>query len=338
MKKTSLADIADALGVSKTLVSMVLNGRGDQHGINADTQKRVRDMADKLNYRPNPMARSLRTGKSNTIGLIIADIGNTFFAKVARSIEDEANKNGFNLIFSSSDENPEREKKLIAMMRNRQVDGLIIASTLSSKDSQVLDELKDEKFPFVLIDRYIQDKDYDAVVTDNHSGAKAMTQKLLDEGKKRIALFNISPSYLSPLEDRKKGYLDALKTNNIDIDNDLIIDIPFDNVDTEVKKALTNLFNGEKPDAIFTLNNNLAGSCLKHLNAMNLSVPSDVSLVSFDNVDWFEFSNPPITSVAQPTSELGLQAFTALHEKLNGSKHAPKKHTLELDLVVRNSI
>ena len=130
MKRVSLADIAKSAEVSKSLVSLVLNDRGDDHGISKSTQKKVRKVADKLNYTPNSMARSLRTGKTDTIGLIIADIGNPFFARLARSIEDFAFTKGYHLIFSSSDESAALEGQLIEMMRNRQVDGLIISSTL----------------------------------------------------------------------------------------------------------------------------------------------------------------------------------------------------------------
>ena len=196
MKKTSLADIAKALDVSKTLVSMVLNGQGDLHGINVNTQKRVMDKAKELNYKPNRMARGLRTGKSNSIGLIVADIANPFYAKIARSIEDYAYDKGFHLMFASSDENPKREEELIDMLTDRQVDGLIIASTLNESNKQPLVNLKNSNIPFVLIDRYIEGIEVDMVVGDNEKGAFDLTNHLLDKGKKKIALLTVSPKSL----------------------------------------------------------------------------------------------------------------------------------------------
>ena len=145
MKKISLADVAKSLGVSKTLVSLVLNDRGDEKGINKDTQQRVRDKVKELNYKPNQFARGLRVGKSNTIGLVVADISNSFYAKMCRSIEDHCTENGYNLIICSSDENPEKESELIQMLIDRQVDGLIISTTQKNNNDINLEKSSVEK-------------------------------------------------------------------------------------------------------------------------------------------------------------------------------------------------
>ncbi len=337
MKKTSLADIANALGVSKTLVSMVMNGRGDQHGINKETQKRVKDKAIELNYMPNQMARSLRTGKTNTIGLIIADIANPFFAMMARSMEDYAISKGYNLIFSSSDENAEREIELIEMMRNRQVDGLIVASTLQKDNSQVLEQLDKVGFPIVLIDRYIPDTNFNYVVADNAKGAEELTQHLINAGKKKIALLTISPSHITSITDRIDGYKNALQKNNIKIDNDLIIEIPFDDVENSVAKACNSFSPSDRPDAVITLNNNLASACLRTFRSSGLRVPEDILFVSFDNMEWFELSSPTITGVDQPISNMGKKAVEIIIEKLEKKDSPSYQEKLPVDLMVRES-
>ena len=126
-KKVSLADIAMALGVSKTLVSMVLNGKGDENGISKKTQERVTELAEEMNYKPNQFARGLRIGRSNTIGLIVSDISNPFYSRLARSVEDAVSESGFNLMICSSDESEEKEMKHIEMLINKQVDGIILS-------------------------------------------------------------------------------------------------------------------------------------------------------------------------------------------------------------------
>lgn len=335
MKRISLSDIASKAGVSKSLVSLVLNERGDSHGISKPTQKKVRKVAEDLNYSPNSMARSLRTGKTDTIGLIIADIANPFFARLARRIEDYAFTKGYHLIFSSSDESPELEAQLIQMMRNRHVDGLIIASTLVKENSQVLQKLQKERFPFVLIDRYIPKMPFSYVVSDNEQGTSELVQHLVDQGRKRIALFTITPSHLTSLADRVKGYQKALEKNNIDFDPDLVIEIPFDNID-EVEASF-GIIKDKKVDAIVTLNNSLAFACVKACQKRGLKMPEDIAFTSFDDVAWFELVNPGITGVNQPIAEMGKKAVEYLIDKFESNSYDNEQLFLPVKLNIRES-
>lgn len=335
MKRVSLADIAKSAEVSKSLVSLVLNDRGDDHGISKSTQKKVRKVADKLNYTPNSMARSLRTGKTDTIGLIIADIGNPFFARLARSIEDFAFTKGYHLIFSSSDESAALEGQLIEMMRNRQVDGLIISSTLVQNNCQILHSLQAENFPFVLIDRYIPNTDFSYVVSDNEQGTVDLVQHLVDQGRKKIALYSITPSHLTSITDRIAGYKKALTLNNIPIDPQLIIEIPFDNIQ-KVKESF-DLLERKKVDAIITLNNSLAHICLKSCQERGIRIPEDISFTSFDNVDWFDLVNPGVTSVQQNIEAMGEKAVEILMNKFKNKAHKSRKELLSVQLKIRQS-
>jgi LacI family transcriptional regulator len=149
---------------------MVLNDQGDLHGISPITQTKVKSKAKELGYKPNSIARGLRTGKTDTIGLIVTDISNSFYAKIARRIEDKATKMGYNLMFCSSDELVEREEELIQMLRGRQVDGLILATTF--QDKTVFNDLLLEGYPFVLIDCHIPDLEASCVVVDNYTSSK----------------------------------------------------------------------------------------------------------------------------------------------------------------------
>lgn len=337
MKKTSLADIAGALGVSKTLVSMVLNGQGDLHGINVDTQKRVLEKAKELNYKPNRMARGLRTGTTNTLGLIVADIANPFYAKIARAVEDYASKKGYHLMFASSDEDDQREKDLIEMLVDRQVDGLIIATTLSADSKKTFEELKKSGPPFVLIDRYIDGLESDIVVGNNEKGAYDLTTHLLSKGHQKIALLTVSPSHLSSINDRIKGYKKALKENGKS-SPEIIYNIPYTNVEGETYKALDEITKSKSVDAIFTLNNNLATSCVKYFKHHHISIPKDIAFASYDNVEWFEYANPSITGVAQPITEIGEKAVELLLSRIKSKKSDGVENILlESTVVIRES-
>lgn len=337
-KKISLADIANSLGLSKTTVSMVLNNQGDANGINKETQKRVQAKAKELNYKPNQIARGLRLGKSNTIGLIVADISNRFYARISRSIEDSASILGYNLMFCSSEEDATKESDLITILKERQVDGLILSSTQVSNE-EIL-RLKQEDYPFVLIDRYFPRVSTNAVTVDNYKGAFDAVEHLIKAGYQKIAELKISPSHLSTIRDRDLGYKAALKKHNIRFNKNLIREIPFDNLKESVFKELKSLLMPPTSvDAIFVLNNNLAIACLECIREMNLRIPQDIALLSFDDLDIFKICHPPITAVAQPVEEIGKKAVDILIKAINNKGKTPQyEHVvLPTSLVVRES-
>ena len=336
MKTTSLNDIAKSLNVSKTLVSFVLNDQGDKKGISSKTQKKVLDKAKELNYKPNHIARGLRLGKSFTIGLIVADISNKFYAKIAKQIEKVACQYNYNLIFCSSDENPEKEVELINMLKERQVDGIIIST--SQQNAAIFSQLKKEKYPFVLIDRNLPKLSAHFVVVDNYTGAYEATEHLIKNGYQKIALLKISPAYLSTIRERELGYRGALKNNGIRINNKLIRTINFSDIQQIVRSVLRELIQPPfKIDAIFSVNNNITVACLEYLNEMNLRIPQDLAIVSFDDIDLFRFSYPTITAVAQPIEEIGEIAVNILMDEINGLTQDKKQLALPVKLIERRS-
>jgi LacI family transcriptional regulator len=337
MRKTSLADVAKSLGVSKTLVSLVLNGRGNEKGISKDTQKRVWERVKEMNYKPNQMARGLRMGKSNTIGLLVADIANPFYAKICRSIEDHAAQHGYNLIICSSDENPEKESELLQMLIDRQVDGLIF-STTQAKTDDIL-QFKRSKFPFVLIDRCLPRIETNYVGVDNRKGAHEVVEHLLELGNRRIGCLAISPSHLSTIKDRIAGYKDALKAHQIRFDGKLVREIPFEDIKQSVRKEIKELLMPpHNVTALFVVNNNVAVACLEALQEMNIKVPQDLALVSFDDIELFKLCYPPVTAVAQPIEEIGSNAMALLLENIKAGKAWENKQVnLGTEVVVRRS-
>ncbi len=337
MKKVSLADVAKSLGVSKTLVSLVLNNRGDEKGINKDTQQRVRDKVKELNYKPNQFARGLRIGKSNTIGLVVADISNSFYAKMCRSIEDNCTAKGYNLIICSSDENPDKESELIQMLVDRQVDGLIISTT--QKNNHDITQLKKNNFPFVLIDRDIPKLKTNYVGVENKLGAKNAVEHLIKLGNKKIGHLTISPSHLSSLKERTAGYKDALKENGIRVDTSLIREISFENIKEDVRRELKELLSPpQNINSLFVANNNIAVACLECFKEMNIRIPQDVALVSFDDIDAFKLCYPPVTAVVQPITQMGEEVVTLLIDNIeNDEGFQSKQISLPNRLEIRRS-
>jgi len=337
VKKTSLNDIARSLNVSKTLVSLVLNGHGDSKGINTQTQKKVIEKARELSYTPNMFARGLRIGSSKTIGLIVADISNKFYSKIAKRIEDIAGRHGYNIIFCSSDEDPQKEIELIEMLRVRQVDGLIIST--SQNDVSSFLRLKKENFPFVLIDRKLPRISSHYVGVDNFQGAFMATEHLIKNGYRKIGFLSILPGHLRTIKDREAGYKAALKKNNIRQNSKLIQDINYNIVLDDVREKLMELLQPpQSVNAIFSSNNRIAVACLECLNQMNIRIPQDIALISFDDIDLFRFSYPTITSIAQPVEDIGETAFNILLEDIDKSTNGIKRQVvLPVNLIERRS-
>jgi len=337
VKKASLNDIAKSLNVSKTLVSLVLNGHGDSKGINSETQKRVIAKAGELNYSPNMFARGLRLGSSKTIGLIVADISNKFYSKIAKRVEDVASKQGYNIIFCSSDEDSKKEIELIEMLRVRQVDGLIVST--SQKNTRAFLQLKKENFPFVLIDRQLPRLTSHYVGVDNFQGAFEATEHLINNGYRKISFLRILPTHLKTIKDREAGYKAALKKHDIRSSSKLIRDINYNIELDSIREVIRELLQPPQSiNAIFSSNNRIAVACFECLNEMNIRIPQDIALVSFDDIDLFRFSYPTITSVAQPVEDIGETAFNILLESINNNSDTKLKQViLPVKLIKRRS-
>ncbi len=339
MKKTSLSDIAKHLGVSKTLVSFVLNGKGKEFRISEEICKKVLDVAKELNYQPNRIAQGLRTGRTNTIGLIIADIANPFFGILGREIEQEAARFGYRVIFCSSDENPEKSRQQIAMLQQSQVDGYIISPPKNSEDQ--IKALARGNVPFVLIDRYFPEIECHHIGVDNFDAAYNATNHLLSHGRKRIANITVNLDLVNMIQ-RTKGYKQALIDANIPIEESLIKVLPFSHENKDVARAIKELVGKSaqhKADAILFSTSKLGINGIESISALGLKIPDDVAIVSFDNPDAYKICISPVTVVNQPLKEIGKTAVQIL---LNQIKHpdAPVKFQeviLKTDLIIRKS-
>jgi len=334
-KKTSLKDIAQKAGVSTALVSYVLNGKEKESRVGEEIAARVRQIASELNYQPNYLAKSLRSGRTRTLGLIIADISNPFFANIARIVEDEAKKNDYTVIIGSSDEDADKSWDLINVLINRQVDGFIIVS--SEHTEEQIQYLKNRNIAFVLLDRYFPDIDTDYVALDNYQAAYQAGLHLVEGGYRHVG-FVAYRSQLFHMQERIRGYVDALRGSEAGFCTEWLTEVEFTNVDLEVRAGIDLMLAAEKPiDALIFATYRLAISGLKYVNELGLNVPDDLAIVSFGQAEAFDLYYCPVTYLQQPMEALGKTSVDLLINKLKDPQQERKQILMEATLIARNS-
>lgn len=328
--KVSLKDVAKYLGVSTALVSYVINNKEKEARVSEKMTKKIRDAVVKLNYQPNQIAKSLKSGKSNTIGLIVADISNPFFSSIARIIEDEARKKGYVVIFSSSDENAEKSQALINVFLNRQVDAFIIAPA-ENTEKQVK-ELQKTGLPVVLIDRYFPGIQVDSVHIDNFRAAYNAVEHLIRNGRKKIAMMAYDTT-LPHMQEREKGYKAALKANGIRFKKEWLKEASYQNIERDVAEKMNELLSPDlKVDAFFLATNTLAVESLKIINQSGIKVPDKLAIVAFDESDAFDFFYSPLSYVSQSLEDMAKGAVKLVIERL---KDNTKEYT---DLIIKEKL
>ncbi|MGZ3862481.1 MAG: LacI family DNA-binding transcriptional regulator [Bacteroidia bacterium] len=339
-KKYNIEELAKKIGVSKTLVSFVLNNKADKYGVSKETQKKVLAAIKKLGFQPSSSARMLRLKKSNLIGLVVADIGNPFFAQIAHKIEELAEAAGYRIIIANTHENPKKEIDLLnALIHSQGVDGIILTSSL--KAPAALKAIMPEKYPLVLLDRKLPGLPASCVTLDNLKGAADMTSHLIESGAKKIGLLTISPGYISPIKDRVSGYKKALEKAGLKQDNELIREISFEKLEEDVLEAVDFLYSKKEIDGLFVLNNQIAKNCLSVFEKLGIKIKEDLLFASFDDNDLFSLYKPSITAVTQPVHQLGQQAFEELikliDEKNSDKKNVHSEINLKPELIKRQS-
>jgi len=331
MKKLVLKDVAKHVGVSTALVSYVLNGQAEEKQVNKETAKKILKAVEELNYRPNQIAQSLKMQKTFTIGLVVADINYRFSTGITRAIESEAKKNKYTVIYGSSNENKEKFAELINVFVSRRVDGLILVATENSQDQ--IKYLQKSGTPFVLIDRIFPEIKTNYIALDNFKAAYESTEYLIKTGHKRIAFLNYETS-LFHLQERDRGYFEALKDYNIPFKKEWHQKIKNQNVIGDVHAGMANILKLKQPcDSVFLATDTLTLHALKYLNDKKIKVPEDISVLSFDGSDVFELFYCPITHSKQPLEEMGKLAVNTIIELVNHGK-INKQISLDADLII----
>ncbi|RDC54512.1 LacI family transcriptional regulator [Pedobacter chinensis] len=301
MKTLSIKDIAVKAGVSITTVSFIINGKAKDKSISEAVIKKVEKIIKESGYKPNQIARSLRTGHSNIIGLIIEDISNSFFSRIARLIEDKAYKKGYKIIYSSTENSVDKAKELINMFKSRKVDGYIISPIKGiEEDIQVL--LTDNK-PVILFDRNLSDIDTNYVGSDHFKASYQSIESFIKKGKKNIALVTTDID-VEQIVERLDGYKQALIDNNIPYHDDLVVKIHFNQDENETIEQMKSLFRSKEIDAVLFATNYLAISGLKALKQINKTIGEDFAVIAYDDHEVFELHTPSISAVQQPLEEI----------------------------------
>jgi LacI family transcriptional regulator len=323
-KRVSIKTIAQKVGASNAAVSLVLNGKDKECRIGKDLAERIRVAAKELNYEPNHLARGLRMGTSHTIGLVVADISNPFFANLAFHIQEYAEKFGYSVIITNTNESDDKMIKILDVLSGHQVDGLIVIPT--EKGKSAIESLIRKKIPLVLLDRWYSDLQTCHVVIDNYQVSKNAVQYLIDNHCKRIALFGYSVD-LPHMQERKRGYVDAVQRAGL-FKGELVRDINYTNIKTDIENALDEFFfcgKAEHVDGIFFATNSIALAGLRYLFGKGKKIPEDVKVVCFDKSDVFDFMKEPVPYVLQPIPEMGKMAVDILVNQMKKGIITPSK-------------
>ncbi|WP_396149038.1 LacI family DNA-binding transcriptional regulator [Flavobacterium sp.] len=335
-RKVTLKQIAKELDVSISTVSKSLK---DSAEISEDTRQKVQAFAKLYNYKPNNIALSLKNKKTKTIGIIIPEIVHHFFATVISGVENVANEHGYNVIVCLSDESFDKEVINMEMLANGSIDGFIMSlskETQQKRDFHHITEVINQGMPVVMFDRVTNDILCDKVIIDDLLSAIQAVQTLIDKGFKKIALIT-TVDYVSVGKLRTEGYLKALKSNDIKIDENLILKIE----DIEhCDEAIDNLINSQKIDAIFAVNELFAVTAIKSALKIGLKIPEDIAVIGFTDGIISKYSSPSITTVSQNGIKMGGKAAKMLIERLESEDEDDEHYrteVIETHLVERES-
>jgi LacI family transcriptional regulator len=330
----TIRDVARLADVSIATVSAVINGKS---GVSDKLVQRVRRAMEALDYHPNHVARSLKVRQTNTIGMMIPDVTNPFFADVMHGVEDEARRNNYSVIFCNAAEDPELERRQLSMLFSRRVDGVLLAPT-DSHAAQ--DRLINRRFPLVFFDRIPSGFSGTAVVTDNFEASRQAARHLISLGHRRVAIITGRLSLSNGLQ-RLEGFRRGLQEANLPFPESYLRCGEFQ-LETAHKCGLDLMRLAEPPTAVFCCNNKMTLGLMRALGELRIPCPERVSVLGFDDFDWAVNFSPRLTTVAQPSYQMGKRAVELLLTKLRGEKGSPDTDhdtivTLKAELRVRDS-
>ncbi len=342
-RPVTVADVALAAGVSKATAARVLGGYGVvSDKVHAD----VMAAAKALDYRPNELARSMTTGKSGLLGVVVGDIENPFFSLAVRGISDVARASGFNVILANSGEELEAEKAAVRLLIGKRVDGLIV----SPSDAREIAHLRDigrSGRPLALLDRALEDFHVDTVTVDDRAAASRATRLLVAAGHRRIAYFTAAEQEAGPhwsvaqiptstVRERIAGLLAVCAEAEIARPERFLV---FGAKHSRTGAIVARMMSGpDRPTAIIASDSIIGLDIYKAIRDLGLSVPDDVSLITFHDADWTSVTTPPITAVDQPVYEMGKAVAELLIRRLKGETHAPQHIVLPTTIIERGSI
>lgn len=327
----SIRDVAEKAGVSASTVSHVIN---ETRFVSEETRGRVVSAMEALNYQPNRLARSLRRKdkRTNTLGLLIPDSMNPFFAEVLRGVEDASFEADYNVFLCNSDNSSEKELNYLRVLLGKQIDGIILVSTGTMDSLELLDR---REITTVVVDRQVGENNHDSVMVENEVGGQIATKYLLDLGHKCIGCIT-GPSALTPSAKRVQGYRKALEDEKLSVDETLIVQGDF-RPQSGYNRMKELLGKPASPTAVFACNDMMAFGAMRAINEQDLNVPGDISVIGFDDILLSSYTAPPLTTVVQPSYEMGMIAAEILINRLIRSDATLKHEILSPSLVERES-
>jgi len=327
----TIKDVADLANVSIATVSRVLNESGY---VKPELETRVRDAIAQLGYQPNVLARNLRRSESMTIGMLIPDSNNPFFAEIARGVEEVSFNNGYTVVLCNTDEKPEREAAYFDALYQQRVAGFVLVST--GKLTVRLRQLQEEGYPIVVLDRPMLDLETDSVISDNYDGARQAVQYLLDQGHRSIG-FIIGSTHLETIRSRWAGVQDTMRVAGVRIQPNQVVDNG-DFLPPSGYAAAERLINQpDPPTAILAFNDLMAFGVLNYAQTHGISVPTQLSVIGFDDIMMASYVIPALTTVSQHKYELGRRGAEILIRRIQGNKTALDQITVPTQLIVRQS-
>lgn len=326
----SIKDVAKEAGVSIATVSRVLN---DVDVVNEDTKKKVLEAIKKLGYRPNIVARSLKTQKSRTIGIVIPDISNQFYPEIVRGAEDVANIYNYNIILCNTDLDPDKEMEYLKVLKEKMVDGVIYMS--NSLEPETLELIKDLQMPIVLVETTDKDNSYPSVTIDNEQGAYDGTKYLIEKGNKKIAYIGLHKDAVNAAAFRYNGYKKALIENGIELDEAICY---FGGLKAEDGyNAIDSMIKNNKIDAAFCASDEIAMGAINALRENGIRVPEDVDVMGFDDIYSASIFYPKLTTIAQPMYDMGSVGMRMLIKSIDKAELTENHFILPHQLIERNS-
>ncbi|TCS79399.1 LacI family DNA-binding transcriptional regulator [Tepidibacillus fermentans] len=333
MKRVTMADVAKMAKVSKSTVSQYLNKRYEYMA--PETRKRIEEAIRVLGYQPNIVARSLKQKRTSTIGVIVANILHTFSTQIIRSIEDTCREHDIHVIVCNADDDPAKEANYIKMLRAKQVDGLIVFPTGGNID--LYQAMIQERYPIVFVDRIVEQVNVDSVLLNNERASYLAVEHFVKKGHQRIGMITTSLiRNITPRVERIKGFITALKAHNLPVNHEYIKGLEV----AKIKDGLSEMFRLKEPPTALLVGNDLVlMEVLNYVKENSLIIPQDLAIIGIDEVPFANIFDPPLTTISQPTFEMGKKAAQLLLEKIEDQERSieVKIHRFEPKLIIRSS-
>lgn len=333
MKSITIADVAKHANVSKSTVSQYLNKRYDYMG--EQTKKRIEQAIKELGYQPNIVARSLKQKSTSTIGVVVANILHAFSTHVIRAIEDFCNEQDFHIIVCNADDDPVKEKKYIEMLRAKQVDGMIIFPT--DRNIDLYQKMLKESYPVVFVDRTVPQLPISSIMLNNEKAVKLAIDHFISNGYERMAIMTTSIiRNVTPRIERINGYRKALTDLDIEVNEEYIKAREVNQLQNGLKEMLS---LAKPPQAILAGNDLTLMEILKYVKENQLKIPEDLALIGIDDLSFASFYSPALTTISQPTMEMGQKAAELLLTKIRNQNFHEEDHIYRFEprLLIRDS-